>query len=138
MPNSFLSRVSAPGDVLVRELGGESVLLNLASETYFGLDDVGTRMWVLMTTAPSIQAAYDALPAEYSVAPEVLRRDMEALLGELLEHGLVELGWLRWPAPGAPSGVSPKSDRRGGRAGRRWEPAPRPVPVLPNPVFLVS
>lgn len=91
MPNSFHSRVSAPEDVLVRELGGESVLRNLASETYFGLDEAGTRMWALMTTAPSIQAAYEALLAEYSVAPEVLRRDMEALLGELLEHGLVEL-----------------------------------------------
>jgi Coenzyme PQQ synthesis protein D (PqqD) len=91
MTISFLARVSAPEDVLMRELGGESVLLNLASETYFGLDDVGTRMWVLMTTAPSIQVAYDALLAEYSVAPEVLRHDMEALLGELLEHGLLEL-----------------------------------------------
>ena len=48
-------------------------------------------MWALMTTAPSIQAAYDALLTEYSVAPEVLRHDMEALLGELLEHGLLEL-----------------------------------------------
>jgi Coenzyme PQQ synthesis protein D (PqqD) len=64
----------------------------VVAQPEFGLDDVGTRMWALMTTAPSIQAAYyDALLAEYSVAPEVLRRDMEALLGEFLEHGLVEL-----------------------------------------------
>jgi hypothetical protein len=87
----FSHRLSAPADVLMRELEGESVLLNLASETYFGLDEVGTRMWTLLTSAPSIQAAYEMLLAEFVVTPEVLRQDLEVLLGQLLEHGLLEL-----------------------------------------------
>ena len=88
---SFDRPVYAPEHVLMRELDGESVLLNLDSETYFGLDQVGTRMWSLLTGAPSIQAAYDALLTEYDVTPDVLRQDMETLLGELLDHGLLEL-----------------------------------------------
>ena len=76
----------------MRELEGESVLLNLDSEIYFGLDEVGTRMWALLTTAPSVQAAYDALRTEFDVAPETLRSDLETLIGHLLEKGLLEPG----------------------------------------------
>ncbi len=88
---SFNRSMRAPEHVLVRVLDDESVLLNLDNETYFGLDDVGTRIWALVTTTPSIQAAYEALLREYDVAPQVLRDDLEALLAELLENGLLEL-----------------------------------------------
>ena len=47
-------RVVVPPHVLIRYLDGESVLLNLESERYFGLDATGTRMWELVTTEPSI------------------------------------------------------------------------------------
>lgn len=85
----FTARLRKTDDVLLRELGGEAVLLDLASATYFGLDEVGTRFWALVTTLPSVQAAYEALLAEYAVAPEVLRADLERLLGELVNHGLL-------------------------------------------------
>ncbi len=88
---SFSSRVVVPDTVLFRELDGESVLLNLKTESYLGLDEVGTRMWTLFTTLPSIQAAYEALLTEYEVEPDVLRRDVEVLLEKMSEHGLVEL-----------------------------------------------
>ena len=87
----FTSRVVVPETVLFRELDGESVLLNLKTESYLGLDRVGTRMWAVLTTQPSIQAAYDVLLAQYDVAPDVLRRDVENLLEHMFEHGLVEL-----------------------------------------------
>jgi hypothetical protein len=87
----FSLRVSIPDTVLFRELEGEAVLLNLKTESYLGLDAVGTRMWAVFTSQPSIQAAYDLLLAEYDVAPDVLRRDVENLLGQMLEHGLIEL-----------------------------------------------
>ena len=86
---SFDQSVRAPDHVLVRELGGESLLLNLESETYFGLDDVGTRMWTLLVDSPSIEHALAALQHEYGVDESTLRRDLAALLNELLEHGLL-------------------------------------------------
>ena len=91
MTPTFSMRVSVPTDVLVRELDCESVLLNLESESYFGLDEVGTRMWSALKTTGSIEAAYEAVLAEYDVDPERLRHDLMELIGKLVEHGLVEV-----------------------------------------------
>jgi len=76
---------------MVRDVAGESVILNLATETYFGLDDVGTRMWKALEDNTTVQAAYQKLLHEYDVDPETLRRDFQELIGKLVEHGLLEL-----------------------------------------------
>jgi hypothetical protein len=88
---SFTSRVAVPDTVLFREFDGEAVILNLDTESYLGLDAVGTRMWTVLTHQPSIQAAYDILLSEYDVSPDTLRADVERLLGEMLEHKLITL-----------------------------------------------
>jgi len=41
-------KVTIPDDVVFRDLAGEAVILNLASGIYFGLNEVGTRMWNLL------------------------------------------------------------------------------------------
>jgi hypothetical protein len=84
-------RVFVAPDVLVQELEGDSVLLNLNSGRYFGLDHVGTRMWATLTTAASIQAASDTLQDEYEVEKDRLERDLQALVEKLVGHGLVEV-----------------------------------------------
>lgn len=84
-------RVRSAPDTMVQELAGEAVLLNLASERYFGLDAVGTRMWQALTTADNVQAAHDVLLSEYDVASDVLRQDLLDLVQQLVEHGLVSL-----------------------------------------------
>lgn len=91
MPLSFSQKASVPADVLFTEVGNESVMLHLKSERYYGLEEVGTRMWKRLTAADTIEAAYQQLLAEYEVEPEVLRRDLQALIERLLEHGLLEL-----------------------------------------------
>jgi len=91
MSISFAARVSVPSDILISEVGGESVLLNLKNERYFGLDDVGTRMWKALMAVDSIQAAYEMLLAEYDVEADRLRQDLDELIGKLMEQGLVEI-----------------------------------------------
>ena len=91
MDVSFSQKVSSPEDVLFRDMGGESVLLNLDNENYYGLDEVGTRMWDVLTTSTSIQTAYETLLAEYDVAPEVLQQDITRLVEDLVAQGLLEL-----------------------------------------------
>lgn len=91
MAISFANRVKVPEEVLISGLQGESVILNLSSERYFGLDQVGTRFLTLLSSSESIQAAYDALLEEYDVEPDVLRRDVTELLNELVEQGLVQV-----------------------------------------------
>lgn len=84
-------RVSAPAHVLVRFLDRESVLLNLETEQYFGLDETGTRMWQLLTASPNIDAAYQELLAEFEVEPDLLRDNLTELLGRLVENGLLQI-----------------------------------------------
>lgn len=91
MEISFSNRLRAADQVLFRELDGESVLLNVATESYFGLDDVGTRMWMLLTTNETIQHSYERLAEEYEVSESQLRKDIQALIEELIEHGLVKI-----------------------------------------------
>ena len=88
---TFSDRAAAPAHVLVRFLDQESVLLNLETEQYFGLDETGTRMWQLVTTSPNIDTAYQELLAEYDVQPEMLRENLTELLGHLIEHGLLQV-----------------------------------------------
>jgi len=85
------SRVSVPESVLFRELGEESVLLNLDSERYFGLDDVGTRMYAVLQNAPSLQSACEALAAEYDAPLETIQRDLTELVDKLVGRGLLTL-----------------------------------------------
>ena len=86
---SFTDRATIPANVLIRFLDQESVLLNLNTERYFGLDSVGTRMWQLVTSAPTIDAAYFQLIDEFDVDPETLRSNLHDLLNHLVENGLI-------------------------------------------------
>lgn len=78
--------------VLVQELDGEAVLLNLKNEMYYGLDEVGYRMYTLITTSPSLQEAYQALLQEYEVEPEQLKQDFDNLIADLIASGLIVKG----------------------------------------------
>jgi hypothetical protein len=86
----FADRVVVPTHVLVRNLDGETVLLNLETERYFGLDKTGTRMWESVTRAPHVEAAYQALLSEFEVEPETLRNHLIQLLDQLIENGLLQ------------------------------------------------
>jgi hypothetical protein len=91
MPSQFSSRVTSAPDVMLRIIGDEAVILNLKSELYLGLDPVGTRIWTVLQGSPSIQAAHASLVDEFEVEPERLREDMDRLLDQMLEQGLIEL-----------------------------------------------
>jgi len=77
--------------VLVRFMDRESVLLNLETERYFGLDETGTRMWQVATSAPNVEAALLQLQDEYDAQPEILQSSLTELLGRLVENGLLSL-----------------------------------------------
>lgn len=77
--------------VLSRVVGGETVILDTAGGTYFGLDEVGTRIWELLREGRSLGEAETALLAEYEVERDDLHRDLQGLVEELLEQGLLVL-----------------------------------------------
>lgn len=91
MTISFSDRVTVPDDVLISHLQDESVILNLDSERYYGLDDVGTRFLSILTTSDTIETAYQRLRNEYDVDDHALRQDLLGLVENLIEQGLIKV-----------------------------------------------
>jgi uncharacterized protein HemX len=91
MPVSFSSKVLISSDALFQEIGGEGVILDLASSSYFGLDEVGMRLWQLLQADSSLKNACDRLLEEYDVEPEQLEMDLLKLVDQLVETGLATI-----------------------------------------------
>lgn len=83
--------VSIPEDVLFRELDGEAIILNLAKGVYFGLDVVGTRIWMTLAESSSVRRAIEVMTAEYDVEPAVAAQDVLDLVSELRDQGLIQV-----------------------------------------------
>ncbi len=84
-------KIKVSDDVVFRVLGEEAVLLNLANGTYFGLDDVGTRMWQLMSEHSSTDKVVEVMLEEYEVDESLLQSDLAKLVKDLTDIGLVKL-----------------------------------------------
>ena len=78
-------------DVVFRELDGEAVILNLDTGIYFGLNDVGTRVWSLLKEHRSLRRVLEAMREEYDIPPEVLQTDLLRLVEQMQEKGLVRV-----------------------------------------------
>lgn len=87
-PRTILMRSD---EVLFQEVGGEAVLLDLASEQYFGLDPVGTRIWHLLDGQTRLEQVHAALCVEYDADPQRIGDDLLVLARALAEAGLVRV-----------------------------------------------
>ncbi len=89
---STLNQIVHPSSkVLFQELEGEAVLLALDSERYFGLDEVGTHIWHLLSDEHHLAAIHERLLTEYAANTSTLRRDLEEFITSLAQAGLVRV-----------------------------------------------
>ncbi len=77
--------------VFAQEVDGEMVLLDMNSENYFGLDEVGTAIWQAMQESGSLEEVYRAMLEQYDVEPEVLEKDLLDFVQKLNDSGLAEI-----------------------------------------------
>ena len=84
-------KIEISSEVLTQEVGGETVILDLKSESYFGLDEVGTRIWQLLQENEDIQTITATMLNEYDVKEEQLEKDIQNLLTQLDKAGIVTL-----------------------------------------------
>jgi hypothetical protein len=82
--------IRVPDTVLFRDLAGEGVLLDLTSGTYFGLDEIGARIWRLLAEHGDVEAVVRTILAEYDVEETRLRQDLLLLIRRLQEKGLIQ------------------------------------------------
>jgi len=86
------TRLLFSDQVLVRELAGESVLLDLRTGVYFGLNSVGTRAWSVLATGGSLRDVSEAIHQEFEAPAPVILEDLLQFADELLARGLCMVG----------------------------------------------
>ncbi len=84
-------KVTFAETVFAQEVDGEMVLLDMESENYFGLDEVGTAIWQAMQEKETLKDVFDLLFEQYEVEAEMLENDLFDFVGKLVESGLVKV-----------------------------------------------
>ena len=84
------SRLSIPAPVMSRLVGDETVLLDLESGMYFGLEGVGKRIWESVADGNSLGEIAAIIAGEFEVEETQALTDLIAFASNLLERGLVE------------------------------------------------
>jgi Coenzyme PQQ synthesis protein D (PqqD) len=85
------SAVHVPEHVIFRSFARETVALNLRTGKFHGLNASAGRMVEVVTRARCPRDAVDQLASEYGVARERIALDVEQLLRQLADRGLVEI-----------------------------------------------
>ncbi|MGE0876531.1 MAG: PqqD family protein [Burkholderiales bacterium] len=82
-------KVRIPPEVIARQVGDETVMLDLARGAYFGLDPVGARIWQLLEAGRSLLEICDTIVDEYEVSREAFEQDLLRLVDSLAKSGLL-------------------------------------------------
>lgn len=83
--------ISTAPDQIASELGGEAVILNLASGMYYGLNEVGARVWELIQQPCTFGSILHSLLEEYDVQPDICEQDLTKILMDMKEACLIEV-----------------------------------------------
>jgi hypothetical protein len=91
-PSSLLTaRIRVPQHVVYRSFPSETVVLNLETGKYHGLNPTAGRMLDALVQAASVQDAAAGATEEYELPQTTIERDMCDLCHALLARGLVEI-----------------------------------------------
>jgi hypothetical protein len=85
------ARVRMQKDVLIQKIEGESILLNLATENYFALDEVGTSIVTTLDESDSVAAGVRKLLEMYEVEEAKLTEDITQLVNQCEQEGLLQV-----------------------------------------------
>ena len=81
--------ITVSSDVLAQEVSGEMVLLDLKSEQYMGLNEVGARVWQLLEENKDLNIIFGKLLEEYDVEADFLENDLVQLIADMHGAGVV-------------------------------------------------
>lgn len=83
------STVVASDRQIACQVGGEAVILQLDDAIYYGLNQVGARIWQLLQEPRRVSEIVDVIVAEYEVERERCLQDVLELVAELRDRRLV-------------------------------------------------
>src|SRR3954453_20839983 len=84
------AKVKVPQSLVFRSFPTETVVLNLQTGKYHGLNPSAGKMLQALTEAASVREAAAAGAAEYDAPPETVEADVCDLCQSLLDRGLIE------------------------------------------------
>jgi hypothetical protein len=91
-PSALLTaKLKVPQHVVYRSFPAETVVLNLETGKYHGLNATAGGMLEALERAACLRDAAVAMAAEYGQEQAVVERDMCELCDALLERGLIEV-----------------------------------------------
>ncbi len=79
----------ASRDHVASQSRGELTILSVSTGEYYGLDEVGARVWSLLQEPRTFDELQATLLAEYAVDPAQMKADLSELLSRLQERGLI-------------------------------------------------
>tara|TARA_B100000029_G_C16874648_1_gene704360 strand:- start:14 stop:373 length:360 start_codon:yes stop_codon:yes gene_type:complete len=85
------STIRASEDVVVSQLDDELVMMSIEKGQYYGLDDIGSRVWELINEPRSISSICDVLVSEFDVVRTECEHDMVEWLSELAGENLIQI-----------------------------------------------
>ena len=83
------TRPNIPPQVISREVGDDTVLLDLASGMYFGVDGVAKRIWESISEGRNLSETAEVIASEYEVDETQAEADVLEFVSELVERGLL-------------------------------------------------
>jgi hypothetical protein len=85
------STVASTSRQVAADLGEEIILLHLENGNYYGLENVGARIWRLLEKPTKVREIERILLEEYDIEPDRCHEEVSQLLSDLIENGLVEV-----------------------------------------------
>ena len=85
------SVIVASQDRLSSDMGNETILLDIKSGIYYGLNSVGARIWNFIQEPKKVVEIRDAIVAKYQIESNRCESDILTLLEELAAEGLIEV-----------------------------------------------
>jgi len=86
------TKIVATQDQVSTSVSGESIILNVKTGLYHGLDPIGARLWELLVEPTTFGSIVGTVMAEYDIDADTCERDLNDLLAQLSEAGLIEIG----------------------------------------------
>ena len=76
--------------VVSRRIGDETVLVDMSQGVYFGLNAVGSQIWLLLGEGISLSEIAQALVAKYDVPQVEVEQDVLRITQQLIDRGLLQ------------------------------------------------
>jgi len=83
--------ISRQTGIVFNKLDDEIVMMSVKNGEYYGLDNIGSRIWEIIEKPVSVRQIADILKVEYAVSESQCKNDVNEFLDILLKKELIQV-----------------------------------------------